>query len=775
MRKWTEYNGLLFGLILLLTNLAGAQSEHKIILLGLSVAGAKQADSGLILATSGLVVGQELTGEKIQQAIRQLWDLHLFADVKVIAEMVTPEGAYLRIQVQEFPRLEYIDIGSTKKIDRQEIEKAIDLFPGQVLMPSETVRLRRKLEKLAEEKGYLLAKVAVEIRDGSSEDRKTLYVRVEEGQKVKIKDISFTGNTVFTDGRLCRQLNNTHERFLIFIRSGVFHRDKFEEDLSGLVDFYREHGYRDARVLGDSIWYSESRKRMFIDIRVEEGSRYYFGDVSFSGSNLIPEEELRRQLLFRPGEYFNQKKYDVSIRERLGSLFYDCGYIYANIHSREVPVGGDTLDVEINIDPGNQFSVRNIHITGNTKTREKVIRREFSLKPGDTFDVSKLRRSIRDVVILNFFADVQPDVEDVSDSEVDLWVKVQEKPTDQANVSAGYSEQDGLIGAFGFSAPNLFGRGQRLSFDWNFGQQYGSFSVSFTEPWLFDTETLVGTSLYHTRRRWSQGFTETLLGGSLRFGRRFLWPDDYFRGDWIYRLEQSRYNDFSASFQAREDKSIIEGEKRISSSVTQIITRDSRNFPEFPTAGSVASLTTELAGGPLTGDNAYHKHIFSLEWYTSFHPKLVLYNQFLSGYMAGLTGNPKDIPLLEYFYMGGAGLSLGTPLRGYDERTVGPYLSSSTTADGGKAQLKTSVELRVQMVDNPTIYGLGFAEAGNTWRSFIEVDPFDLKRSVGLGVRLYMPLIGLIGIDYGYGLDYFDANGRRHGQWRPHFQFGRQF
>jgi len=214
---------------------------------------------------------------------------------------------------------------------------------------------------------------------------------------------------------------------------------------------------------------------------------------------------------------------------------------------------------------------------------------------------------------------------------------------------------------------------------------------------------------------------------------------------------------------------------RYSSSITQIITRDSRDFPEFPTSGSVASLTTELAGGVLSGNDAYQKHIFSVEWYTPLQSKFVLYNHFLYGFLAGFTENPTDIPLLEYFYMGGAGLSLGTPLRGYDERTVGPYSGSGGSALGGKSQLKVSAELRLQIIDNPTIYGLAFAEAGNTWLNFDQTDPFNLKRSVGLGIRLYMPLIGLIGLDYGYGIDYFDASGRRRGQWKPHFQFGRQF
>jgi len=747
------------GLLLVLSVQISGQTPEKVRLYGLTVEGNDRADTGLIIATSGLVVGEYLTGEMIQTAIRQLWELNLFSDIKAIAEKQEVNGVYLLIRVVEYPRLEFIDIGGGKKIGEDEMEEAIDLHRGQVLKPSDPIRLRRKLRDLCEEKGYLLADIKVDIVEGSSDGLAGLYVRVDEGTKVKIKKITFNGNEAFSDKKLRKRLKETKQKSLF--RSGKFHRDKFDADLDAMIVFYREHGYRDARVVSDSSWYSDNRKRMFVCVTVDEGPKLYFGDIAFSGSDLFTEMELQRKLMFRPGEEFNQKKYDITVREHLSSMFYDRGYIYAQIQPTLTPAGGDTLDVHIHIEAGNRFNVNKINITGNTKTREKVIRREFVLKPGDTFDVSKLRRSIREVAILNYFADVQPDIEDVGEDEIDLWVKVEEKPTDQANVSVGYSERDGVIGALGFTAPNIFGSGQVVSFDWNFGKEYNSFSIGYTEPWLFDTETLVGGSFYHVKRRWAEGFTEKLIGGSVRLGRRFTFPDDYFRGDWIYRLERSKNDRISASMEASVDSTV-----RVSSSVTQIITRDSRDFVEFPTQGSVVSLSTELAGGPLTGHDNYHKHIFSVEWYTPLLPKLVMYNNFQYGFMASLTGVSSDIPHLEYFYMGGSGLSLGTSLRGYDERTVGSRF-------GGKSQLKTSLELRVQMVDYPTIYGLVFAEAGNTWLNFGETDMFDLRRSVGLGVRFYMPMIGLIGLDYGYGFDE-DAFGRKPG-WVPAFQFGRTF
>ena len=772
-------------------------AQENFILLGLTVEGNISTDQGLIKANSGLLIGREVTGEDIQAAIKQLWRLELFSDIEIILDRQVPDGIYLTVRVIEYPRLQKVRVKGNKKIKKDDIMDAVDLLPGQVLRENQIVKVENSLRKLYEEKGYLLAKIIVETESIDDPSRVVLNIDIEEGKKVKIKEIRFIGNeehdkkkpgfpinTVFwtvdwlfpdkpfTDGKLKKQLKETKEKGIF--RSGEFNREEFDTDLENLESYYHDRGFRDMNVVEDSVYFSDDRKRMFIDVFIDEGRLYYFGDITFGGNTLFTDEELQGKLLFKKDDEYSQEKLQMSAQERIGNMYYDLGYIYSSVMPLEIPTGDNIMNIDFQITEGNQFKVRMIHFTGNGKTKEKVIRREFVLKPGDTFDVSKLRRSIREVTILNYFGNIVPDVEPVSDDEVDLYIEVEEKSTDQAQMSAGYSERDGMIGSIGFTMNNLFGNGHRFSLDWNFGYYYRQFSISFTEPWFLDTPTLLGSSFYHTKRGGTYyGFTERIIGGTFRLGRRLSWPDDYFRGDWIYRLEETEYSDFSTSFAASNPRSLQEGVPRISSSVTQIITRDSRNNPEFPSDGSVNSFSIELAGGPFLGNDQYHKYIFSSEWYIPVVGRLVLYSQSKGGVLQGLTNNPIDIPYVEHFFMGGSGLQLGEPLRGYDEREVGPMAGGYPA--GGKTMFKQSFELRFPLVDNPTVYGLMFAEGGNCWWDFAQTDLFNLRRSAGFGVRLFMPMVGLIGLDYGYGMDYYNYDGSRRGEWMPHFQFGRGF
>lgn len=784
--------------ILLLTGASSQAQTGRVRLIGISVEGVETADEGLVRANSGLLAGSEIGGDEIQLAIKQIWELGLFSDIQILLERETPQGVYLKIIVKEYPRLEKIEVSGNKKLNEDEIEEVLDFYPGQILRPDQVITAKNRLKDEYADKGYLLAVIETETFTSEETGRVVLRMDIDEGKKVKIKEITFHGNEAhekkgvifplslvnwsvewivpddpFTSGKLRGKMKETKRKSLF--RSGEFNQEKYNEDLTHIIDHYKNHGYRDVVIVADSVGYSEDNRRIFIDIWIDEGNQYKFGELTFSGNTLYNPDELKEQLLFDEGDIYSKEKLDRTVQENLTNLYYDRGYIYANVSPVEVPSGEDTVNVHFRIFEGNEFTVRRIHIEGNSKTREKVIRREFVLDPGDTFDVSKLRRSAREVTILNYFSNIIPDVQPVNDREVDLFIKVEEKSTDQVQASAGYSERDGMIGALGFTMPNLFGTGKRLSLDWQFGRIYRTFSINLTEPWLFDTPTLVGVSFFNTRRGGSYyGFNENIIGGSLRVGRELRWPDDYFRIDWIYRLERALYTDFSSSFEQYNPRGLEEDVPRISSGLTTILTRDSRDNPEFPTMGSVNRYSIEVAGGPFLGDDQYHKHIFTSQWYTPVLGSLVLYTDTEMGLIGALTDEDQAVPYIEHFFMGGSGLSLGVPLRGYDERVVGPQ--SGGFAVGGKTMFKQTVELRLPVVYNPTIFLLGFAEAGNVWYNFETTDVFDLRRSVGLGIRLYMPMIGLIGLDYGYGYDNPDpVTGELKGEWIPHFQFGRGF
>ncbi|MDP8205909.1 MAG: outer membrane protein assembly factor BamA [Candidatus Electryonea clarkiae] len=750
------------------------EPPQGIKVLGVRVEGSVSADQGLVIANSGLIVGREVMGEDIQKSIRRIWSLNLFSHVELLLEREVSDGGFFLIKVKEYPRLDKVSVHGQKKIKKKEIEEILNLYKGQVLRPARIQKSLRDLKNEYKEKGYLLAEIETEIVDTDDEMKKELHVEIDEGKKVRIKKIYFEGNEAFKDKKLRKKLKKTKQKGIF--RSGSFDRNEYETDLENIISFYRNNGYRDAEIIGDTITYSENRKRMFLTIQMNEGTSYIFGDVLFEGNTLFDDEKLLSQLAFKPGDVFSKEKLDYTSSERLGSLYYDKGYIYSRIEPTLIPIGEDTLDVHYAVHEGNQFKIRKINVIGNTKTKEKVIRREFVLYPGETFDVSKLRRSIREVTILNYFANIVPDVQQVDDDEVDLYIEVEEKPTDQANLAAGYSERDGMIGSVGFMMPNLLGNGQRFNLDWNFGRIYRSFSISFTEPWMFNTPTLGGISFFDMRRGGTYyGFDEQVTGATFRLGRRFRWPDDYTRGDWIYRIDRTSYNNFSDSFRSSNPRDLKENEPRFSSSLTNIFTRDSRDNLEFPSNGSVQSYSVELAGSIFGGNDQYVKQVFKSEWYFPVAPKLVLYSSTKYGVLTSLTDKPQDIPYIDYFFMGGSGISFGESLRGYEDRAVGPQTQIGGYAVGGKSLFKQTIEARIPVITTPTVFALGFVDAGNTWLTTGETNLNRLNRSMGFGMRLYMPFIGLIGLDYGYGFDYPALNGKRRGRWVPHFQFGRTF
>ncbi len=759
----------LFLLFLLSCNLY-AQQDRSAIIGKIEVQGNSTTGKEIIILNSGLRPGKKILIEDIQLAIRQIWRLGTFKDIKIFQTGQTGSSMDMLIVVDEYPRLNEISITGNDGIKREDIDKKLDFYKGGIINNKKVRNKISDIKKLYSKEGYILADIQYEIQPTDTTGRVNISFAINEGEKVQIKKILFEGNDNIPEKNLRKQLEETKQKG--FLKGGDFKEDEYENDKILVAEYYKKEGYRDARVVGDSIWYSPEKKWMFIKIKVNEGNQYYFGDITISGNHNINEEALLTSLKFQKGDIYNSEKFTESTGA-LANEYYKQGYIFAQINPFEIPVSRDTVNVNIEIVEMNQVSVNKILIKGNTTTKDKVIRRELKVYPGQMFNSELLELSQRQVWILNYFSNVVPNVQPVDNSKVDLVFSVEEKSTQTANMSAGYSQRDGMIGSVGVSMNNLFGNGQRFSLNWSFGSIYRNFQISFTEPWLLDTPTLAGFSVFDTKRggEW-YGYDHETRGGSIQLGRRFNWPDMFFRGDWIFEVSRNEISNIRDDVDLREYLLGINLSNHVG--IKQIFSRDSRDRPEFATRGSVFMLSTEFSGGLLGGDEDFYKHEFSLEWYTPAFWKFVLYQNFEFGYMNGWKAD-SYIPPYDKFYLGGSALSIGTPLRGYDERVVGPQsISASPWSLGGNTLLKYSVEFRFPIIPNPTMFGLLFAEGGNTWNSLNSMDPFDLKRSVGVGLRIFMPMLGIIGFDVAYGFDKIDGINNKTG-WKPHFQFGRGF
>jgi outer membrane protein insertion porin family len=764
-------------LIIFITSSFGFAQVQKIRINSITIEGNKSANTGMIRLNSGLSAGLEITGEDLQNAIKNLWALRIFSDIQIFVTNQTVEGLDLLITVKEYPRLNEVVITGNDELSEKDIKEEMDTYRSMVVTPSRIYKIKEKILAKYHDEGYLLADVNIDTVN-AGQSRVNLAVNINEGQEVQVEKIRFHGNENIDDDDLRGAMKEIKEDR--WWRSADFNPKKYEEDKKLIIQYCKENGYRDAEILRDSISYNEDQTDLYIDIWISEGPKYYFGNISFSNNVIFDDDILLSALDIDKGDVYDQKKYDEGIRDRLQKMYYNQGYLFASIQPIEMPVGNDTLDINFNITEGHVVHIKELQINGNSKTNEKVIRREFDLHPGDVFNSAKLERSIRNVTVLNYFAYANPDVRLINndDKNVNLILDVEEKSTDMANMSAGYSQYSGMIGSLGLTFNNFSlrhplsgGDGQRLVFDWQFGRVYRSFSIGFTEPWLFDTPTLGGFNIFDTRKGGSYyPWDMSSRGITLRIGRRLYWPDNYFRGDWILRYAETKITDVDDP----EYYSYILNSATEQRSITQIFTRDSRNSAEFPTRGSMNSISTEYSGGILGGEQDFFKALFISEWYTTLPFGFVLYSHNKYGILEEISDN-SIILYSEYFYMGGSGLSFAEGLRGYEDGQVGP-LTSSGSPKGGKTMAKNTLELRFQIVPNPTIFGLLFAEAGNVWETLGETNLFDLRRSVGVGFRLFMPMIGIIGVDFGYGFDGKEDpvyKQRGEGDWKVHFQFGR--
>jgi len=759
-------------------------------ILGISVEGNRTADAAAIIGNSGLKIGDEITlsnDAAAAQAIKRLWSLKIFSDIQIVVENKVADGVYLLIKVREYPRLDKIEITGNSEIKEDKIKEKISIVRGQTVTSQEISKIIRAVTKLYEENGYLLARVKADtVYSDLAANRVTLKLDITEGPEVQVEKIMFSGNKAFDEGDLKSEMKETSEKkWWKFWSSAKFDRKKYAEDKKLILDFYRKKGYRDADILSDSIWYDESKERMFIKINLYEGMQYHIRNIKWIGNTVYSDTVLSELLGFAKGDVYDMDKFEKNLKGNeqqtdVAALYQNSGYLTFQLMPEEIRLPPDSIDIIIRISEKNQFKIGLVNIKGNTKTKEKVIRRELYTLPGEYFSRAAIIRSIRQLANLGYFVPekIKPDYSLANDSTVNLTYEVEERSSDTFNASVGYSGTFGFSGAIGLTFNNFSiteplsgGGGQQLNFEWQFGQyNYQTFSIGFNEPWFLDTPTLLGFSVADSRIGY-YGLDQRTTGGSARIGRRFRWPDDYFRGDWTLSFQRIEVNkDETGRFQLGT---------YLQTTLLQVISRNSIDNPLFPSMGSNISLATELAGGFLPGQSDYYKINFNAEWYTPLFRigqsnRLALY----TGAQFGVLGEIKTgtyIYPYDFFRMGGGGLVYATiPLRGYEDGSVGPRDDKGLII-GGKVMLKSTTELRFQVSPDPIpIYVLAFAEAGNVWKDWQHTDIFNLKRSAGVGVRLLIQPVGLIGFDYGYGFDpvppYTTPSG-----WKFHFQFGRGF
>lgn len=764
--------------------------QYKV--LGIRVQGLTTIEERDVLARLPIEVGKVITlpGPELSDAIKRLWRQKLFSDIKVEIEQNTFEGVFLVITVREYPVLAEVVFSGNRAYSSEDLLKKVQLVRGATLTEQAVAGAYQRLKRFYEEEGYLLTDIRYELKETAS-GRATLYFYIRESEYVTIEKITWKGNQAFDNWSLNWYLEETKENNWwrnIFGRPR-FDRKKFEEDKQKVLNVYRSNGYRDARILSDSIYYSEDRTKLFLDITISEGPKYVVRNVKFEGNTVYPSEFLEAVFGIKKGDVYNQKKIEERLRFSqeggdISSLYLDRGYLAMRPELEETVVEGDSVDLKIYITEGNQFRIRHVDIKGNTKTKDHVIRRELYTVPGDLFSRENIIRSVRQLAQLNYFdaEKINPDVQPRPQTdEVDIVYELIEKQTDTFNASAGFSALLGFTGAIGFTFNNFslqditrgdaytplpHGDGQRLDLQWQFGRfNFNVLSLSFSEPWAFGTPTTLGFSIFDQRQNFGFEFQQT--GASLTIGRRLTWPDDYFRIDYTlrYQLNRGGFVQIANQPEVADEFSII-----------QVISRNSLDNPIFARRGSDVSLTTQISGGPfLPGSVDFYKFVFKNQWFTPIVGNLVFMFNSEFGYLGRFSEQDFVFPQ-NFFFMGGSGISFipTIPLRGYLDQTIGnfePGLSIPT----GNVYTKFTAEIRYPISLNPqaTVFALLFAEGGNVWRRFGDVNLADLKRSVGIGVRLFLPIIGLVGLDYGYGFDpVISRPGQANQGWNFIFTFG---
>ena len=839
-------------------------SPKKYTIAGIDVAGIRYLDTNVLIQISGLSVGEEITvpGEEVTNAIKKLWGNQMFSDVRIEASKVIDNNIWLTIYLQERPRLADVNFFGVSKSERDDITERVLLLKGSQVTDNQLNNAERIITSIFHEKGYLNTVVNIVQRDDTTQENSVILdIRVDKKEKVKIEKINYHGIEHLKAGTLNKAMKKTNERGIKnFFKTKKFLEDKYKEDKGNIIAKYNEKGYRDATIVADTIT-PLPNGRIKLDIYIDEGDKYYFGDIRWMGNTVYPSDYLNAVLGVQKGDVFDQKTLDKRLNEdedAVSNLYLDNGYLFFNLEPVESSIKDDTINFEMRIYEGNQATINRVIIEGNTKTHEHVARRELRTYPGDLFSKALIIRSVRELSQLGHFDPeaINPvPIPHPEDGTVDIKYELQEKANDQIELSGGWGARM-FVGTIGlrfsnFSVRNIFnkeawrplptGDGQTLSIRaQTSGKFYNSYSFSFVEPWLGGKKpNSLSVSFSRSRVNYSAnnyynsayspygsgygyggygygsygygygsgygynyGYQDTNPADdqiqvtssiAVGYGYRLKWPDDFFTMYHEVSLQHYSLKNMANYYYFLSDDNGDGSGEFNNLSFKTTFGRNSIDQPLFPRSGSEFSLSLQFtppysllnnvdySSTDLTSEERYkwieyHKWKFKGAWYTpiSKNRNLVLHTQVEYGFLGYYDKNRRSP--FERFRVGGSGMSgynfYGADivaLRGYQDYSLSP-----TT--GSNMYDKVTLELRYPVTLKPsaTIYVLGFMEGGNAFMNFEDYNPFNLKRSAGLGVRIFLPMFGLMGIDWGYGFDDVNGDSSVSGS-QFHFVIGQQF
>lgn len=813
---------------------ASGQTTEKIVnflypeeytIAGITISGVKYLEPNALIGISGLRIGQkiDIPGEQITSSVKKLWAQGLFSDVRITVTKRESDNIWLDIYLQERPRLSLMNFEGIRKSEETDIIEKLSLPNGSQVTAHLLNKAKRIITEHYVEKGFLNTEVdIIQKDDPDMPNNVTLNVVVNKHEKVKIDEIRFAGNEYFDAKRLRRVMKNTKQKDLNIFKGSKYIETKLDEDRESLVSFYNENGFRDFRLVTDSTYSIEDGKIVLV-MKVNEGNQYYLRNVDWVGNSIYSKDQLTRVFNFPSGEVYNQTMINKRLTEdqdAVNSLYLDYGYLFSRLTPVEKKVEGDSIDLEVRIFEGDPANLNDVIISGNTRTNEHVARRELFTMPGDLFSKEKIIRSVRQVAVLGHFdpEKINPlPIPDQINGTVDLLYELEEKANDQFEVSGGWGAQM-LVGTVGvkfnnFAIRNFFkwsewrpypsGDGQSLSIRaQSNGRIYQSYNLSFIEPWLGGKKPNTLSLSYfrsvmtNAKRMDEDGRQHMIIdGGSVGFGKRLEWPDDYFSV--YYEGSFQRYSMLNyTQFQFLFDNGVSN-----LASLTARITRFSAGPNTiYPRSGSTFSLSLQatppysvISGKDFSTANdqdkyrwiEFYKTVFKADYYypLSSNDKLVLNARAAFGYLGFYNKDIGPSPF-ENFYVGGDGMTGYSfygreviALRGYTNGSLTPTIIKGTRrVEVGNVYSKLTLELRYPISLNPqaTIYGLTFLEAGKAWYSLKEYNPFRMNRSAGFGLRANLPMFGLLGIDWAYGFDDVPGNPDASGS-QFHFVIGQQF